>query len=111
MALLSAEELAAKNDARIQALQKEGYVWDQDLSISYAGVVLRKGDDLYVFDMEGNEHHNPEGISIKTTERELIKKVASIANDTEVTDENVEQFMWTGKKPYRAEIRTNSSPE
>ncbi len=65
MALLSAEELAAKNDARIQALQKEGYVWDQDLSISYAGVVLKKGDDLYVFDMEGNEHHNPEGISIK----------------------------------------------
>ncbi len=60
MAMLTPEELSRKNDARIS----EGYEWDKALSISYAGVVLRKGNDIWVYDMEGGQHYNPAGMRI-----------------------------------------------
>lgn len=46
-------------DKRIQSLQAEGYKWDKYTSIAAAGVVLRKGNDMYLFDMQYNEYHNP----------------------------------------------------
>lgn len=61
---LTPQQLANKNDAQMKKLQSKGYVWDKKLSVSYAGVVLRLGTDLYIFDMEGNVHHNPETITI-----------------------------------------------
>lgn len=64
MAIMTQEQWLDKCDARIQELAKQGYKWDKQLSISYAGVVLKKGTDLYVFDLEGNEYHNPETIKI-----------------------------------------------
>lgn len=54
-------------DDRISYLKSEGYVWDKSLSISCAGVVLVKGDDMYLFDLEFNEYHNPELLHIYLT--------------------------------------------
>lgn len=61
---LTAQELANKTDRKISSLKLDGYIWDKQLSISYVGVVMRKGKDIYVFDMEGNVHHNPETLVI-----------------------------------------------
>lgn len=38
---------------KIQELQKDGYRWDQHLSISFCAVVLKKEEDLCIFDLEG----------------------------------------------------------
>jgi len=47
---------------KIQMLQKQGYIWDEQLSISYAAVVLKKGDDLWVFGLDGTISNNPKTI-------------------------------------------------
>lgn len=62
---LTAEQWLAKCGERVQELQAKGYTWSQKLSTSYAGVVLVKGKDIYVFDLEGNEYHNPAATVIK----------------------------------------------
>lgn len=62
---LTPQELTALFDEQIKKLQLDGYVWNQQLSISYAAVVFIKGEDMYVFGMDGNVYHNPDGLRIK----------------------------------------------
>lgn len=58
---LTPEEFEGRVKSRMDELIKNGYKWDKELSISYAGVVMRKQYDTWLFDLEGNEYHNPEG--------------------------------------------------
>lgn len=46
-------------------LRDAGYIWDKQLSMSVAGVALVKGKDIWIFDLEGGIHHNPELTTIK----------------------------------------------
>lgn len=46
-------------------LLSQGYIWDREKSISSAGVVLTKGDDLWWFGLNGEIMHNPDSITIK----------------------------------------------
>lgn len=57
---LTAQQLADKNDKQMKLLQSQGYVWDSKLSAAHCGVVLAKDKDIYVFDMDGEVHHNPQ---------------------------------------------------
>jgi hypothetical protein len=43
---------------KLVELKKKGYVWDKQMSISCAGVVYKKGEDIWIFDLEGGIHHN-----------------------------------------------------
>lgn len=45
--------------AKINKLQQDGYKWDKQMSISAAGVILRKGEDIYFFGLDGEILHNP----------------------------------------------------
>ena len=49
---------------KIDTLKQQGYVWDKQLSISYAAVVLTKSSDLYIFGLDGTISHNPEVIRL-----------------------------------------------
>jgi hypothetical protein len=48
-----------QND-KVEELRIDGYVWDQKDSISAAGVVMRKGEDIWFFGLEGEIMHNPQ---------------------------------------------------
>lgn len=50
---------------KIDQLKQQGYDWDTQLSISYAGVVMRNNKDIWVFDLDGGIHHNPKSTKIK----------------------------------------------
>lgn len=53
-------------DDRMTYLRFQGYIWDEKWSIAAGGVILRKGNDFYLFDLEFNEYHNPPALlSIK----------------------------------------------
>lgn len=54
-----------EQDDKIQSLERDGYVWDKQKSISAAGVVLTKGKDLWFFGMNGEIMHNPQSVTIK----------------------------------------------
>jgi len=65
---LSVMELATMHRAKMTELRDSGYEWDKALSISYCGVVLTKlvdkQLDIWVFDLEGGLHHNPDTVVI-----------------------------------------------
>lgn len=50
---------------KTEELRKQGYVWDKNMSIACAGVVMKKGDDIWIFDLEGGIHHNPQMVRIQ----------------------------------------------
>lgn len=51
--------------AKTDALRADGYIWNQQKSISAAGVVMEKGDDMWFFGLGGEIMHNPEGPTIR----------------------------------------------
>lgn len=44
---------------KIAALDKLGYKWDKTMSLQAAGVVMRKGEDIWFFGLDGSITHNP----------------------------------------------------
>lgn len=48
---------------KINQLAADGYKYNKAKSISAAGVVLEKGDDLWFFDLDGGIMHNPQCLS------------------------------------------------
>ena len=55
----------AEQDSKMKQLMKQGYMWDKPMSASSAAVVLRKGNDLWFFGMQGEIDHNPQITTIK----------------------------------------------
>lgn len=53
----------AKKLNEISAL---GYKWDKQLTISYAAVVFKKDEDLYVFGLDGTITYNPKIAAVIT---------------------------------------------
>lgn len=51
--------------AKLSSLESRGYKWNKELSYAYCAVVMKKGNDLWVFGLEGQIDHNPE-ISLST---------------------------------------------
>ena len=54
-----------EQDKKITEIKAQGYTWDQDMSLSAAGVVFRKGEDIWFFGLDGEVMHNPDGLHIK----------------------------------------------
>jgi hypothetical protein len=63
--MLTQEQFTKQNDAKIQQLWRDGYYWDKQMSCSAAGVIMRKGGDIYFFGLDGEVLHNPKGFSVK----------------------------------------------
>lgn len=58
-------ELPTKEqDVKMTELKEKGYYWDKRMSIASAGVMLRKGIDIWFFGLDGEIMHSPEGITI-----------------------------------------------
>ena len=51
-----------EQDEKMQSLQRQGYKWNQQKSISAAGVILEKGEDFWFFGLSGEILHNPEAL-------------------------------------------------
>jgi CRISPR/Cas system CMR subunit Cmr6 (Cas7 group RAMP superfamily) len=49
---------------KIEEIKQQGYTWNKALSTSYAAVVMNKGNDIWVFDLDGEIHHNPHIVRI-----------------------------------------------
>jgi len=47
---------------KMNELINEGYQWNQQKSISAAGVILDKGEDFWFFGLSGEIEHNPQAL-------------------------------------------------
>lgn len=45
--------------AKISEIQSQGYVYNENRSISSAAVIFEKGNDFYFFGFDGSIEHNP----------------------------------------------------
>jgi hypothetical protein len=54
-----------EQEAKIDELRLQGYIWNKHKSGASAGVVLEKGDDLWYFSLDGDIMHNPESLTIQ----------------------------------------------
>lgn len=53
-----------EQDRKIQELQREGYTWNKQRSLSAVAVILDKGEDFWFFGLDGSIEHNPYGIKV-----------------------------------------------
>lgn len=54
-----------EDSIQVEELIQKKYIWSKSLSLSYAAVVLIKGNDRWVFGLDGSIANNPDIIQLK----------------------------------------------
>jgi hypothetical protein len=49
-----------EQEDKLKEIQSQGYKFDKQLSVSSAAVIMVKGQDIWLFGLDGSIAHNPE---------------------------------------------------